>query len=174
MEDIFVTWFESMTTLHANDGSIRIGYQEQGAPNFDIKDNILCFSISPLNTIYGQDVQIEEQSESISDITMNRTQIFTQSIRLSISLYGPSNLEIAETLWAQSRLADKRVDLTRNEIYPIAKPRRPLLANYKLNNQWWRRADLTLDFNVLSKVSDQVNSLASADVTIQTEKEGQE
>lgn len=155
-----------MSTPAAWNG-VRISWQTQGQPAWEITEDVCILSAYPQDDEYSRirDQQYVQQDGE----TLVARQSYTQVWDLHYVFYGPNAYARAAQVvsaMAQSWVHDA---LAGDSIYLIVEYARPHYAPELFQGQWWERADLHLKYNELVTETTPTSSAAGVDVTIDTD-----
>lgn len=165
IESLLVDTFANLTGLDPNKGEIRLAYQQQSQPGWRHTDSVIAFYINSSQNQYNEDITDNYFYNEDND-NFDKESTFTRVIDCNISCYGPLSRDLATKLWAGIQSDENRLNLSKAGIYPVPKVPSPTYMPYEYNQQWWERSDVTLQFNVLTKLIHTVNKLDSVDITI--------
>jgi len=175
-EDIITNLLASNTGLDPNKGEIRVAYSQNNYPSWKHTDTVVAYYLQPVNDVYGEDVIDSYQSYQKEDgesTGFDKTTTFTRVYDCIISVYGPECRSLA-TIISKSFLSDEnRLELSKSKIYPVPKTPPPNYVPYEFNSQWWQRADVTIQLNVLTTLTSKVEAIQSVNIKVITKETGE-
>jgi hypothetical protein len=146
--------------------AVRIGWQTQGQPAWNITDDVCCLTATMTNDPYSQvRDQLYEQNDAASLI---QNMQFTQVWNLHFTLYGPNSYRNARQICSSMALDYAHDTLAGFGIYAVVKWNRPQYHPELFAAQWWIRTDLDLQFNENVKEFVTTDAAAGVDGTVIT------
>lgn len=147
---------------------VRRSWPTMGQPDWSYNEDVLFFQLTFLD---GQDV-----SQPLHDFwqdageDLNRHQEQTRVMQAQLIAYGPNgatNLDNIRTAIYNG------VPLLRNAgVYVVPGNEAPRYAPELFQARWWRRADMTMVFNVAKSYDTEVKTITSVPVTIGANRPG--
>lgn len=147
---------------------VRRSWPTMGQPDWSYNEDVLFFQLTFLD---GQDV-----SQPLHDFwqdsgeDLNRHQEQTRVMQAQLIAYGPNgatNLDNIRTAIYNG------VPILRNAgVYVVPGNEAPRYAPELFQARWWRRADMTMIFNVAKSYDTEVKTITSVPVTIGANRPG--
>lgn len=147
---------------------VRRSWPTMGQPDWSYNEDVLFFQLTFLD---GQDV-----SQPLHDFwqdsgeDLNRHQEQTRVMQAQLIAYGPNgatNLDNIRTAIYNG------VPILRNAgVYVVPGNEAPRYAPELFQARWWRRADMTMIFNVAKNYDTEVKTITSVPVTIGANRPG--
>ena len=147
---------------------VRRSWPTMGQPDWSYNEDVLFFQLAFLD---GQDV-----SQPLHDFwqdsgeDLNRHQEQTRVMQAQLIAYGPNgatNLDNIRTAIYNG------VPILRNAgVYVVPGNEAPRYAPELFQARWWRRADMTMVFNVAKSYDTEVKTITSVPVTIGANRPG--
>lgn len=147
---------------------VRRSWPTMGQPDWSYNEDVLFFQLTFLD---GQDV-----SQPLHDFwqdsgeDLNRHQEQTRVMQAQLIAYGPNgatNLDNIRTAIYNG------VPILRNAgVYVVPGNEAPRYAPELFQARWWRRADMTMVFNVAKSYDTEVKTITSVPVTIGANRPG--
>lgn len=172
LENKITEVLSNITGLDPNKGEIRLAYNQQGQPGWRHTDTVVAYYIRPYNDPYGEDIT-DNYSYNDKHDNFDKDSVFTRVMECRISCYGPKHNNLSTLIWGGIQSDENRLNLSKVNIFPIPKISPPEFVPYEFNKQWWLRSDVSILFNVYTKISSQVNSIESAEIKVITKEEGE-
>jgi len=125
--------------------AVRVGWQQEGQPAWNIAADICVVRCEPIDTDYGR---MRDSVQSLQGITAVFTDTYTRAWRVYWAFYGPNSTDRARAVRSALVTIQQFADLLATAgwyVNPsISMPQRvPEL----FQGQWWPRTDLYADFN---------------------------
>lgn len=146
---------------------VRIGWQQQGQPGWNISQDVVILRAEMLDTDYGR----MRDAVSVTNGAVNTTtDVNTRAWRVYWTFYGPNSTDRARAL--RTALTDIQFvadELAAGNLYvnpSIAHPRR---SPELYQGQWWTRVDLMAEFNEQVTETYTVGTVNSVEVSVYTE-----
>ncbi len=146
---------------------VRIGWQQQGQPGWNIAQDVVILRAEMLDTDYGR----MRDAVSVTNGAVNTTtDVNTRAWRVYWTFYGPNSTDRARAL--RTALTDIQFvadELAAGNLYvnpSIAHPRR---SPELYQGQWWTRVDLMAEFNEQVTETYTVGTVNSVEVSVYTE-----
>lgn len=158
----------NITGMDPTKGEIRLAYSEQGQPSWRHKDNVIAYYLTPSRDVYNEDIT-EGYLYNEEEDKFDKTEVFTQVMDCKISCYGPLSRNLSTLIRVGIQSDENRLNLSKYNIYPVPKTPPAMFVPYEYNKQWWLRSDLTITFNIFTKITSQVDRLVGAGITILTD-----
>jgi hypothetical protein len=124
---------------------VRVGWQQQGQPGWNIAADTVILRAEMVDTDYGR----MRDAVSVTDGNINTTtDVNTRAWRVYWTFYGPNSVDRARAL--RTALTDIQFvadELAAGNLYvnpSISQPRRSM---EEFQGQWWTRVDLYAEFN---------------------------
>lgn len=146
---------------------VRRSWPTDGGPDWKLTDNVVFMQC----TEAAEDIMqpIDERWEA-SGRDFLRESASTRTMQLRLNAYGPACYE--SLLQIRLELLRGRPKLKKQKIYIIPGKDSIQYAPELFQGRWWKRADLTLYFNVLISVESIVKAIEEVNVTIKANEPG--
>ena len=175
LDELEILFYRAFMTLLGHDPEaayerppVRRSWPTMGQPDWKFEEDVLFFQLTFLD---GQDV-----SQPLHDFwqdageDLNRHQEQTRVMQAQLIAYGPNgatNLDNIRTAIYNG------VPLLRNAgVYVVPGNEAPRYAPELFQARWWRRADMTMVFNVAKSYDTEVKTITSVPVTIGANRPG--
>lgn len=166
-----LVWAELMAILGHDVKTIpppvRRSWPTDGGPDWKLTDNVVFMQCSEAAEDIMQPIDERWQSEGRDFL---RESASTRTIQLRLNAYGPACYE--SLLNIRLELLRGRPKLKKQKIYIIPGKDSIQYAPELFQGRWWKRADLTLYFNVLISVESIVKAIEEVNVTIKANEPG--
>ena len=144
---------------------VRRSWGAMGQPDWSFDEDVLFFQ---LTFIDGQDV-----SQPLHDIWLDdkdkvdlvRHQEQTRVMQAQMIAYGPNGATNLDNI--RTKVYNGIPLLRSNGVYVVPGNEAPKYAPELFQARWWRRADMTLIFNVAKSYDQNVKTIVSVPVTLQ-------
>lgn len=146
---------------------VRRSCPTDGGPDWKITDNVVFMQCTEAAEDIMQPIDERWQSEGRDFL---RESASTRTIQLRLNAYGPACYE--SLLKLRLELLRGRPKLKKQKIYIIPGKDSIQYAPELFQGRWWKRADLTLYFNVLISVESIVKAIEEVNVTIKANEPG--
>lgn len=146
---------------------VRRSWPTDGGPDWKITDNVVFMQCTEAAEDIMQPIDERWQSEGRDFL---RESASTRTIQLRLNAYGPACYESLLKLRLELLLG--RPKLKKQKIYIIPGKDSIQYAPELFQGRWWKRADLTLYFNVLISVKSIVKAIEEVNVTIKANEPG--
>lgn len=146
---------------------VRRSWPTDGGPDWKITDNVVFMQCTEAAEDIMQPIDERWQSEGRDFL---RESASTRTIQLRLNAYGPACYE--SLLKLRLELLRGRPKLKKQKIYIIPGKDSIQYAPELFQGRWWKRADLTLYFNVLISVKSIVKAIEEVNVTIKANEPG--
>lgn len=146
---------------------VRRSWPMDGGPDWKITDNVVFMQCTEAAEDIMQPIDERWQSEGRDFL---RESASTRTIQLRLNAYGPACYE--SLLKLRLELLRGRPKLKKQKIYIIPGKDSIQYAPELFQGRWWKRADLTLYFNVLISVESIVKAIEEVNVTIKANEPG--
>lgn len=146
---------------------VRRSWPADGAPDWKLTDNVVFMQCTEAAEDIMQPIDERWQSEGRDFL---RESASTRTIQLRLNAYGPACYESLLKLRLELLLG--RPKLKKQKIYIIPGKDSVQYAPELFQGRWWKRADLTLYFNVLISVESIVKAIEEVNVTIKANEPG--
>nr|DAM97628.1 MAG TPA: hypothetical protein [Caudoviricetes sp.] len=146
---------------------VRRSWPTDGGPDWKITDNVVFMQCTEAAEDIMQPIDERWQSEGRDFL---RESASTRTIQLRLNAYGPACYE--SLLKLRLELLRGRPKLKKQKIYIIPGKDSIQYAPELFQGRWWKRADLTLYFNVLISVESIVKAIEEVNVTIKANEPG--
>lgn len=146
---------------------VRRSWPTDGGPDWKITDNVVFMQCTEAAEDIMQPIDERWQSEGRDFL---RESASTRTIQLRLNAYGPACYE--SLLNIRLELLRGRPKLKKQKIYIIPGKDSIQYAPELFQGRWWKRADLTLYFNVLISVESIVKAIEEVNVTIKANEPG--
>ena len=164
-------WAELMSILGYNlkqtPPQVRRSWPMDGALDWKITDDVIFMQVTEAAEDIMQPIDERWQSEGRDFL---RESASTRTIQLRLNSYGPACYESLLKLRLELLLG--RPKLKKQKIYIIPGKDSIQYAPELFQGRWWKRADLTLYFNVLISVESIVKAIEEVNVTIKANEPG--
>lgn len=166
-----LVWAELMDILGYDTNQlpppVRRSWPTDGGPDWKITDNVVFMQCTEAAEDIMQPIDERWQSEGRDFL---RESASTRTIQLRLNAYGPACYESLLNL--RIELLRGRPKLKKQKIYIIPGKDSIQYAPELFQGRWWKRADLTLYFNVLISVESIVKAIEEVNVTIKANEPG--
>jgi hypothetical protein len=146
---------------------VRRSWPTDGGPDWKLTDNVVFMQCTEAAEDIMQPIDERWQSEGRDFF---RESASTRTIQLRLNAYGPACYE--SLLKLRLELLRGRPKLKKQKIYIIPGKDSIQYAPELFQGRWWKRADLTLYFNVLISVESIVKAIEEVNVTIKANEPG--
>lgn len=146
---------------------VRRSWPTDGGPDWKLTDNVVFMQCTEAAEDIMQPIDERWQSEGRDFL---RESASTRTIQLRLNAYGPACYESLLKLRLELLLG--RPKLKKQKIYIIPGKDSIQYAPELFQGRWWKRADLTLYFNVLISVKSIVKAIEEVNVTIKANEPG--
>lgn len=146
---------------------VRRSWPTDGGPDWKLTDNVVFMQCTEAAEDIMQPIDERWQSEGRDFL---RESASTRTIQLRLNAYGPACYE--SLLKLRLELLRGRPKLKKQKIYIIPGKDSIQYAPELFQGRWWKRADLTLYFNVLISVESVVKAIEEVNVTIKANEPG--
>lgn len=146
---------------------VRRSWPTDGGPDWKLTDNVVFMQCTEAAEDIMQPIDERWQSEGRDFL---RESASTRTIQLRLNAYGPACYE--SLLKLRLELLRGRPKLKKQKIYIIPGKDSIQYAPELFQGRWWKRADLTLYFNVLISVEYIVKAIEEVNVTIKANEPG--
>lgn len=146
---------------------VRRSWPTDGGPDWKITDNVVFMQCTEAAEDIMQPIDERWQSEGRDFL---RESASTRTIQLRLNAYGPACYE--SLLKLRLELLRGRPKLKKQKNYIIPGKDSIQYAPELFQGRWWKRADLTLYFNVLISVKSIVKAIEEVNVTIKANEPG--
>ncbi len=146
---------------------VRRSWPTDGGPDWKLTDNVVFMQCTEAAEDIMQPIDERWQSEGRDFL---RESASTRTIQLRLNSYGPACYESLLKLRLELLLG--RPKLKKQKIYIIPGKDSIQYAPELFQGRWWKRADLTLYFNVLISVESIVKAIEEVNVTIKANEPG--
>lgn len=167
----FLMWAELMAILGYDVNQlpppVRRSWPTDGGPDWKLTDNVVFMQCTEAAEDIMQPIDERWQSEGRDFL---RESASTRTIQLRLNAYGPACYESLLKLRLELLLG--RPKLKKQKIYIIPGKDSIQYAPELFQGRWWKRADLTLYFNVLISVESIVKAIEEVNVTIKANEPG--
>lgn len=169
LDELEILFYRAFMTLLGQDPEatyerppVRRSWSTMGQPDWSFEEDVLFFQCAFID---GQDVSqplFDFWQDSGEDL--NRHQEQTRVLQVQMIAYGPNgatNLDNIRTAIYNG------VPLLRNaDVYVVPGNEAPKYAPELFQARWWRRADMTLTFNVRKTYDTAVKTITSVPITL--------
>lgn len=166
-----LAWAELMAILGHDVKTIpphvRRSWPTDGGPDWKLTDNVVFMQCTEAAEDIMQPIDERWQSEGRDFL---RESASTRTIQLRLNAYGPACYE--SLLQIRLELLRGRPKLKKQKIYIVPGKDSIQYAPELFQGRWWKRADLTLYFNVLISVESIVKAIEEVNVTIKANEPG--
>lgn len=146
---------------------VRRSWPTDGGPDWKLTDNVVFMQCTEAAEDIMQPIDERWQSEGRDFL---RESASTRTIQLRLNAYGSACYE--SLLKLRLELLRGRPKLKKQKIYIIPGKDSIQYAPELFQGRWWKRADLTLYFNVLISVESIVKAIEEVNVTIKANEPG--
>lgn len=146
---------------------VRRSWPTDGGPDWKLTDNVVFMQCTEAAEDIMQPIDERWRSEGRDFL---RESASTRTIQLRLNAYGPACYE--SLLQIRLELLRGRPKLKKQKIYIIPGKDSIQYAPELFQGRWWKRADLTLYFNVLISVESIVKAIEEVNVTIKANEPG--
>jgi hypothetical protein len=147
--------------------AVRIGWQQDGQPAWAITDDVCVITATPNNHPYSRvrDSILTQTSPTAFTQTMSINQVWD----MAFHFYGPTANDNARLLDSALSFDWTHDILALSSIYVVPDWNRPVYVPELVSGQWWKRADLLLQYNELVLETYPIPAAAGLDVTVITD-----
>jgi hypothetical protein len=133
----------------ATQSAVRISWPIDGAPAWEITDNITFIKVLFDDDEYNRirDVEYIDIVGDTNNVTQSTS--YTKVLRIMWSFFGPDAEDRAQTIRDQLFYQDIHDVLAINDIYMITDVVEPIRAPELYETRWWERVDMFVRFNEL-------------------------
>ena len=167
----YLMWAELMDILGHDAKTIpppvRRSWPTDGGPGWKLTDNVVFMQCTEAAEDIMQPIDERWQSEGRDFL---RESASTRTVQLRLNAYGPACYE--SLLKLRIELLRGWPKLKKQKIYIIPGKDSIQYAPELFQGRWWKRADLTLYFNVLISVESIVKAIEEVNVTIKANEPG--
>jgi hypothetical protein len=146
---------------------VRRSWPTDGGPDWKLTDNVVFMQCTEAAEDIMQPIDERWQSEGRDFL---RESASTRTMQLRLNAYGPACYE--SLLQIRLELLRGRPKLKKQKIYIIPGKDSIQYAPELFQGRWWKRADLTLYFNVLISIKSIVKAIEEVNVTIKANEPG--
>lgn len=146
---------------------VRRSWPTDGGPDWKLTDNVVFMQCTEAAEDIMQPIDERWQSEGRDFLHESAS---TRTIQLRLNAYGPACYE--SLLQIRLELLRGRPKLKKQKIYIIPGKDSIQYAPELFQGRWWKRADLTLYFNVLISIKSIVKAIEEVNVTIKANEPG--
>lgn len=146
---------------------VRRSWPTDGGPDWKLTDNVVFMQCTEAAEDIMQPIDERWQSEGRDFL---RESASTRTMQLRLNAYGPACYE--SLLKLRFELLLGRPKLKKQKIYIIPGKDSIQYAPELFQGRWWKRADLTLYFNVLISIKSIVKAIEEVNVTIKANEPG--
>lgn len=146
---------------------VRRSWPTDGGPDWKLTDNVVFMQCTEAAEDIMQPIDERWQSEGRDFL---RESASTRTIQLRLNAYGPACYE--SLLQIRLELLRGRPKLKKQKIYIIPGKDSIQYAPELFQGRWWKRADLTLYFNVLISIKSIVRAIEEVNVAIKANEPG--
>lgn len=169
LDDLEILFYRAFMTALGHDPAatyerppVRRSWPTMGQPDWGYNEDVLFFQLTFLD---GQDVSQplhDFWQDAGEDLTRHQEQ--TRVLQVQMIAYGPhgaANLDNIRTTIYNGMLL-----LRQAGVYVVPGNEAPRYAPELFQARWWRRADMTMIFNVAKSYDTEVKTITSVPVTI--------
>lgn len=146
---------------------VRRSWPTDGGPDWKLTDNVVFMQCTEAAEDIMQPIDERWQSEGRDFL---RESASTRTMQLRLNAYGPACYE--SLLQIRLELLRGRPKLKKQKIYIIPGKDSIQYAPELFQGRWWKRADLTLYFNVLISIKSIVKAIEEVNVMIKANEPG--
>ena len=147
---------------------VRRSWPTMGQPDWSYNEDVLFFQLTFLD---GQDVSQplhDFWQDSGEDLNLHQEQ--TRVLQVQMIAYGPSGATNLDNI--RTAIYNGVPLLRRAGVYVVPGNEAPKYAPELFQARWWRRADMTLIFNVAKSYDTIVKTITSVPVTVGANRPG--
>ena len=169
LDDLEILFYRAFMTALGYDPAatyerppVRRAWPTMGQPDWSFEEDVLFFQCTFLD---GQDVSQplhvfwEDSGEDL-----NRHQEQTRVLQVQMIAYGPHGAANLDNI--RTTLYNGMLLLRQAGVYVVPGNEAPKYAPELFQARWWRRADMTMIFNVAKSYDTEVKTITSVPVTI--------
>jgi hypothetical protein len=157
------------TTQSTNKNSpVRISWATDGAPAWNISDDVTFVKVLPDNDDYNKIRDMEYTPITGDNANVNQAMSYTRVIRVIWTIYGPNSEDNAQEIRDQMFYQSIHDTLADNNLYMITEIDEPVRAPELYCNQWWERVDMSVRFNELVTRNITIPYIAEIPITMTT------
>lgn len=162
LEELFFDYAESILGVGFD---IRRSWPTEGAPAFDVDDNVLFYKIYDVpSTMSVLREEVFSQEGSPEDGNMETS--YTRTLQVNWTFYGPDSWDKAVLLRNRSFRQEFRDMLTLQQIFLVPDFDPPRRVPEPFQDLWYERCDLIMRFNELIKDNYPVGNIESVEIGI--------
>lgn len=135
-----------------------------GQPAWDINQDVCVIRATSVDDPYSR--VRDNQYVNLNEASLTNSMGFTQVWNLHCTLYGPTSYDNARLILSSMSLDWVHDQLAISNLYGIVKYHRPQYVPELFQGQWWKRADINMQFNEQVIETFIVPAAASVDVTL--------
>lgn len=144
---------------------VRLTYPAQGQPDWGINDDVVFILFGDADDDSTQTV--DETWENSGDDLVRHHKV-NRVLQMSFVAYGPNGYDNLVTL--RHKLMDNPKQLKEKGINVVPSGNAVTYAPEIFQGLWWQRADLQMTFNSTVEFDEDVRSIATVDVHVNTDK----
>ena len=152
-------------SLPAAWNAVRVAWQEQGEPAWGIGEDVCIVRADSANEDFSQ-IRDNLYAGTALNPTMQETMGYTQIWNVHFTLYGPNCFDRAGLILSGLTLDWIHDQLAAKNLYAVAQWNRPSYIPELFQGQWWKRADIALQYNEQVIETIEVSTAAGVNVTL--------
>ena len=147
---------------------VRISWPTEGAPAFDIDDDVAYLQCSEVDDNYNISKEMRYTGVASPD-SLTESFYYVRVMEVHWVFYGPNAYDRASTVRESLYRDSDREILSDSNVYPIPSDASPRRLPENFQGRWWTRYDLVCRFNEQIKKEKEVGFVQSVDVVIEQE-----
>lgn len=170
IEDFFVEVTCQMLdidlSIEENQGKVRIAWQAEGAPGWDIEEDIVFLRITPQDDRMARQLDVTYNPTVEDRFNLRKKTGYTRVHKINWTLYGPNSYDYADVIRHLIFDSGYMKKFKSKNLFLITDVPMPVRLPEKINNQWWERTDFSVTFNESVIRENKVPFLQSAEIKI--------
>jgi hypothetical protein len=147
---------------------VRVSYPNAGSPAWKQQEDVCflkCIEIDdPINK------QRDVKFQKIDEETANKQTGYTTVFAISFTVYGPNSYENCRKIKDSLFSENNRFVLAAKQLFVVPDFKPPARIPELFQGNWWERVDLTINFNNLVLINENVNYIKTAEVNVEDGK----
>lgn len=149
---------------------VRTAWPADGAPAWGITEDIAFLRVYEVDSAYNRQREVKylpyDNDKQVQETT------YTRVVQVDFVLYGPNAFDNAAALRDKVYYQDFHDILALQNLYLVTDIAAPRKAPENHNGQWWRRVDLSMQFNELVARNVLEPYIHSAEITVYGDNNG--
>lgn len=174
LKEIRELFRQQIVRLTGLDGKhVRFFYSEDSAPKFSKGENVIYYSLVPVESAVSQCV--DAKYEAVDDDKAKQVLTYNRVLQLNITAYGDLAAEYTRLLRMEFLNKSRNKLLRESHIHPVTEIAEPSLVWENYNNNWIERSDLTIQYNALTTndeiaTKEPIYYVTGSSITIKTDQ----